>query len=125
MVGVSRLADRFSLGRVRMDNGGERAEADFGSQGQRNFINHLPSVASDDSSTEDLVGSSFDMDFDESFFLTIGNSSVHLPHGNGKRVDVNSLFLGVVFVHTNVSNLRVSIRTPGNGEGTEFFASEE
>src|SRR5262249_5323685 len=108
-----------------MNDRGERAETDFGGHGQGNLINHLPGVASDNRRPEDAVGAFPDMNFNESSFLTIDNGPVYLPQGNSKRVDVESLFLGVVWVHTDVSDLRVGIRAPGDGEGAEFFASEK
>src|SRR5271167_2586257 len=56
VVDVAELAQRFGLRRVRMDGGGEAAEADAVVHRQHGLADHLAGVTGDDGEADQLVG---------------------------------------------------------------------
>jgi hypothetical protein len=64
-VGVSRLLDRFSLGRIGMDDMGKCAETDPLDHRQGDLVDHIASMAGNDRCTKNPVGPFLDVDFYE------------------------------------------------------------
>ena len=76
--GITALAERFCLRRVRMNDRSQFAQTDPGRHGHTDFTNHLSGVARHDGRSKDFIASLLDMEFDETIFLAVQHRAVHV-----------------------------------------------
>src|ERR1700690_1271062 len=72
VVGVRRLSDRFSLGRIRVDDAGKGTQTDPRAHRQGDLVDHLARMTGDDGRAENPVRPLLDVDLDEALFLAVG-----------------------------------------------------
>ena len=77
--------DRLCLRRVGMNNPCKRAQADPGTDRERESVDHLSGMARDHGGTQNAVGVLSDMDLHESVPLAVGYRAIDVVHQNRER----------------------------------------
>src|SRR5688572_14573145 len=82
-------------------------------------------MSGDNRRPKNLVSTCLDEKLEESFFFSVGDRSVDIAQRNDKCVYLDSSLLAVPLIHSDMSNLRISVCTPRNSQRTEFLSSQK
>ncbi len=75
-LGVRGLFDRIGLGRIVVDDAGQRTQTDPGNQRQGDLVDHVAGMPGNYRRTEDAVATFVDIDLDETGLLVVGNGPI-------------------------------------------------
>src|SRR5689334_8038496 len=116
------LLNRLGLRVVGVDNADERTQADTRHHGERNLVDHVTRMTSDDSRTEHPIGAFFDVDLDEAGVLAVGDGAIDIVHRDRESLHWNTLSIRLAHVQAYMGDFGIGERAPRNDLLTPAFA---